>query len=103
MIRLMNSAMMPKAGVYRIDEISQERFCEILRENKVDSYIGYQQTCDYIEKISGVKVAMSRGKTVLEIGDKILIIKLKYRVNPLEKGKEVAEDFEFFICDYRDR
>lgn len=102
-IKLLNSAMMPQEGHYSLKRITREEFVEEIRTNVIISYIGYKDTADFIEKISGVEIDVNRNPTELRDTDTFLVIKLKYRVpNPAEKGKYVPtdEDYEFFICHY---
>tara|TARA_R100000655_G_C2895646_1_gene177874 strand:+ start:274 stop:597 length:324 start_codon:yes stop_codon:yes gene_type:complete len=101
----MNSAMMPCSGDYECRAIHFHDFIYSIEEaherKELESYIGYQQNCDLIYKWSGIKIEPNRSQTTLEHGDFMLVMKLKYRANPLEKGKEVKEDdFEFFIVRY---
>lgn len=102
MLKLMNSAMMPTEGRYTLKRITEGAFAEILKTaESFESSIGYQQTADYIEKISGVKVPVSRNPTTLADGDYMLIIKLAYRVaDPATKGQPQPEDYEFFLASY---
>lgn len=109
-VKLMNSAMMPLAGIYNIQQISIEEFVSFL-ENEFESYIGYPDTARMVEKIFAsrrpgrqIEVPVSREQTALEDGDMMLIIRLRYRVaNPGQKGKFTPgeDDFDFFKCDYR--
>jgi len=106
MIKLMNSAMMPQPGTYRLRRITHTEFCRALQEatekNMLESYIGYQQNIDLIYQWTGVHVPLSRAETSLEDGDSLLIMKLRYRLNdPSRKGAPVDKtSFEFFEADY---
>lgn len=102
---LMNSAMMPQPGQYRMYRIDRNNFAGRLREahgtGVLVSYIGYQQTAEFITKITGVPVEVNRTETKLQDGDFILVCKLKYRVDARTKGAPVDEDdFEFFRATY---
>lgn len=104
-LRLMNSAMMPAEGTYRAKRISKDEFVAILRQHKdaLVSYIGYPETARYIERISGVPVAVSREATELEDGDVMLVCKLSYRPqDPKMKGKlELSDEtVEFWMIDF---
>src|SRR3990167_3913049 len=99
MIKLMNSAMMPQPGKYELERLTREQFAHILMDNApVDSYIGYPQTAEFVERISGVPVAVSRRQTFLVDGDRVLVVKLAYRPQDASsKGQPVNEDdYEFF-------
>lgn len=93
MIRLLNSAMMPKVGRYQLSEISAKEFFDKLTNAhntwQLDSYIGYPQNADFIEMMCGIRPRINRNVTKLEDGDTLLIIKLAYR--PKIKGARVDE------------
>lgn len=103
MNKLLNSAMMPAEGTYRLKRVSSKAFASILCSEPFESYIGYPDTAQTIEGMAGVKIPLSRQQTTIEDGDTLLICKLKYRLtNPADKGKFTPsiDDFEFFICNY---
>lgn len=103
MIKLMNSAMMPQPGKYELVAINREQFVGRLRDaGTVDSYVGYPQTAEFVQRISGVPVAISRRQTVLEDGERVLVVKLAYRPQDASsKGAPVNEnDYEFFLVRY---
>lgn len=103
MIKLLNSAMMPVEGVYKLQRISPEDFSSILRSEEYQSYIGYPDTARMIEEIAKVSVPLSREQTTVQDGDILLICRLKYRLqDPAAKGKFTpsVNDFEFFRCEY---
>ncbi len=104
--KLLNSAMMPQPGLYESKAITHKQFCELIwnadQAGKLDHYIGYQQNCDLLQKWLDLPFLPNRGSTTLEDGDQMVIMRLKYRPNPEDKGKEVKEsDFEFFHILYR--
>ena len=109
MIRLMNSAMMPAPGVYVTEEISRERFCDLIREaeaaHTLQSYIGYTATAAHIEAISGVKVAVTRAPTTVKSGDVLLICRLRYRLDDvnLKANKNFipcTDDYQYMVSVY---
>ena len=106
-VRLMNSAMMPKEGVYRAVKITKQEFIKEIKEayNKgiLESYIGYENNVELIKKWTGITVELRRVPTTVEDGDVLLVLKLKYRVqNPSQKGKfqPSEEDYEFYKVYY---
>ncbi len=108
MILLLNSAVMPNEGVYTLKRISEARFTKEIQESaetgNFKSYIGYPQTAQLIEQITGIAVEMSRAQATLNPGDVMLIIKLRQRVaNPADKEtlQLSIDDFEFFRCDWQ--
>jgi hypothetical protein len=105
MIRLLNSAMMPAEGVYRLRRLSALDFSRQVylahEAQSLVSYIGYQQTADFVSRLAGVPVAVSRQPTPVASGDELLIVRLRYRPEAPTRGQPVREeDFEFFHCHY---
>lgn len=105
MVRLMNSAMMPAPGTYKLTSISRQAFATMLIEaahaNQLASYIGYRQNADIIEKMTGLRVPIVNDRTPVEDGDTMLCMTLKYRKGR-NKGAPVNEhDFEYFLATYR--
>jgi hypothetical protein len=104
---LLNSAMMPDEGLYILRRVSREFFAELVadahRQNKLQSYIGYPETAQHIERISGVPIPVNRAATQLPDQALIAVCKLKYRVaDPAAKGRlqPSEEDYEYFIVTY---
>ncbi len=100
---LLNSAMMPVEGRYRMRKIYPDEFADLVRiahrANRLVSSVGYFQNAKLIAEMSGVPIPLSRDVTRLNSGDEMLIMKLKYR--PDEKGKDVREsDFEYYHAWY---
>ena len=108
MILLLNSAVMPAEGVYTLKQISETTFKKELQDaaatSNFKSYIGYPETAQLIEKITGIEIEVSREPARLTPGDTILIVKLRHRVaNPADKEplQLSIDDFEFFQCDWK--
>lgn len=107
MILLLNSAVMPNEGKYTLKQITETAFTEELQDaaasNNFKSYIGYPQTAQLIEQITGIEVEVSREQATLTPGDTMLIVKLRQRVaNPVYKEtlQLSVDDFEFFRCEW---
>ena len=107
MIILLNSAVMPNEGVYTLKRISEVRFTKEIQEaaetGNFKSYIGYPQTAQLIEQITGIAVEVSRAQATLTPGDVMLIVKLRQRVaNPADKEtlQFSIDDFEFYQCNW---
>lgn len=107
MIRLMNSTMMPQEGIYRLLKVEESQIKGLFNfyrkiGHEVQSYIGYEQTAKYMSNVLDYEVPVNRVETTLESGDVLIICKLPYRVpNPNDKGKEVKEEFEWFVAEYK--
>ena len=103
-IVLMNSTMCPAEGTYVVEKITPEIAKQLVQKaDKVESYIGYPQTAEYMSRVLGIAVPVNRGETVLHNGDTVIVCKLKYRVaNPATKGEGVnEEDFEWWKMTYK--
>jgi hypothetical protein len=97
--------MMPMEGRYSLYRVSVEQFVHCLQTEPFESYIGYQSTADFLKRLSGIDIPVSRDQTSVEDGDKLLIVRLKYRLaNPADKRDKnripADEDYEFFVCLY---
>ena len=104
-ILLLNSAIMPISGIYEIRKISKAQFIRLIqfadKYSILDSYIGYDQTVNYIEGISGVRVPVNRTQAIPNVGDYFLVIKLTKRVNnPIDKGQVVKPEYEYYFGIY---
>lgn len=89
MNKLLNSAMMPAVGTYRLRRVGQAEFVDAMKEGFI-SFIGYPETCAFLERISGLPVPESRVQTSVENGDRLLICRLRYRMqNPGDKSKNI--------------
>lgn len=105
MIHVMNAAMMPLEGTYTLKRIDEKTFFNALiaacGDGVLSSSIGYQQNVDYIRKKIGISLFTTREETKIQDGDRLLVMKLRYRVDGYPKGYPVSEnDFEFFVADY---
>jgi hypothetical protein len=104
---LLNSAMMPDEGLYILRRVSRELFGELIadahRRGELRSYIGYPETAQHIERISGVPIPVNRASTQLPDQALIAVCKLKYRVaDPGAKGKlrPGEDDYEYYVATY---
>jgi len=104
---LLNSAMMPDEGLYILRRVSREFFAELIadayRQGHLQSYIGYPETAQHVERIARVPIPVNRVATQLPDHCLIAICKLKYRVaDPGAKGKlqPGEDDYEYFVATY---
>ena len=103
-----SSAVMLTEGHYNLKRITPSEFRSILQDSvkagNFRSYVGYLETDRLIEQMIGVVVEVSREQAKLEIGDVMLIAKLRYRV-PEPANKIMLDpsmdDFEFYYCDWQ--
>ena len=109
---ILNSAMMPAEGCYSLKAIDRTDFFNAIIEQRQEdpdgfflrSWIGYEQNADLIEAHTGWRPPICRSVTQIEPGDRLLIMRLKYRVSTQYKGKPVKpEDFEYFAGYYTAR
>ena len=99
---LMSSASMPDDGFYVRESISIDRFIRIVRGawliGNLKSFVGYESTSGYIERITGAKVSRTRTKTTLtsDITCQIAICKLRFRLSDKsEPYMPHEDDFEY--------
>ena len=107
MVVLLNSAMMPDEGIYILRRISRDKFGQLVADayqrGDLRSYIGYPETAQHIERVSGVPIQVNRAPTKLADQATILICRLAYRVtDPGMKGKlqPSDDDYEYYIATY---
>ena len=110
---LLNSAMMPAEGVYTLRRIQRDEFIARLtrayEQGRLESHIGYEQNLKLVADWCNIRLRPDRGEVRnLTDGDELLIMKLKYRVQDtaLKSDKKfqssvTADDFEFFIAEFR--
>ena len=97
---------MPQAGNYECDEITHQVFCDILKTHHahgdIESFIGYLQNANLIKQWTGIQVQLNRSDIQLDDEDRMLVMKLKYRIGePTSKGAIVnPSDFQFFLICY---
>lgn len=104
-VKLLNAAVMPHAGYYVLHQIERAEFLRLLQESfeaqTLDSYVGYPQNIDLLREWSGLEIPLNRGISKFKNGDKLLVMRLRYRPPAESKGRPVSEeDFEFFEGQY---
>lgn len=105
MIVLLNSAVITAPGTYRARKITPNEAKEIIKTNggSYESYIGYQETAEYMSRVLGVEVAVNRAQYTPKPGDIMIVCRLKNRVaTPSLKGTLMPgdEDFEWLMVVY---
>ncbi|MEM4668906.1 MAG: DUF1874 domain-containing protein [Thermofilum sp.] len=103
MIVLLNSAVITAPGTYRARKITPHEVKEIINGSSYESYIGYQETAEYMSRVLGVEVAVNRAQYTPKPGDIMIVCRLKNRVaNPALKGTLMPgdEDFEWLMVVY---
>lgn len=99
---ILNSAVITEEGLYRYKKISIEEAKEWLKKGDYASAIGYQETADAIETLTGIRVDVNRIQVSIAKGDEALIFRITKRVkDPNQKGelsKEyILNNYEFGI------
>ena len=101
---LMNDAVIGVGadGNYSYRTIDQAEAIAWLRTNDFKSTIGYADTANFIQSISGVFVSLSLSRETFAMvtGDDALVVRLRYQLqNPGDKGKfmPLPEDYDFAI------
>lgn len=101
MLKLMNSAMMPREGLYSCKKISKGEFKSFFEKaGKFESYIGYPNACKILSELTGINIPISRETTDIRFGDLVLAMRLRYRIDPAEKATrkhgDSVEDYDFY-------
>lgn len=95
---LLNSAVIAVGGdgTYTYQTITKSQAITWLRLHQFVSRIGYPDNQRFIEKISGVKVALSRDESLLQPGDEALVVRPAYRLQAgTQKGQFKPDDNDF--------
>lgn len=89
---ILNSAVITSQGVYMYSIKTPEQAKKWLEEKKPMSTIGYQETVDALEAITGYKADVNRMQVKFDVGDQALVFRLTCRLNdPSLKGKMTPE------------
>jgi len=104
---LLNSAMMPVPGTYRLRELSRDEWAKAIQtaaqEESIQSYIGYPDTAKHVQEITGLPIEVNRAEVTLDKAATLFIVKLKYRVtDPAQKGQFAPSDadYVYYIAQY---
>ena len=104
---LLNSAMMPTPGTYRLRELSRDEWVQAIQiaaqEESIQSYIGYPDTAKHVQEITGLPIEVNRAETTLGKSATLFIVKLKYRVtDPAQKGQFAPSesDYVYYVAQY---
>jgi hypothetical protein len=106
-IWLLNSAVLPagRYGTYVFAPASWDELREAVSNSPIVSRIGYSETADLIERMTGWRPPESREAADMEPGDVAFIVRLKYRVvDPGTKGQPTGarlDDWEVARLEYR--
>lgn len=94
---LLNSAVLPAGayGTYLYTSATVEDLRRFVTEGEFPiSHIGYQQTADLIEGLTSVPIPLSRDPSDMKPGDVAMVVRLRYRVDPTQKGAPVSTKLE---------
>jgi hypothetical protein len=101
---LCNSAVVAQNndGTYTYTTITLDQAIDWLQahSNEFQSRIGYPETADYISRISGLRIALCRDPSWLEVGDESLVVRPEYRIQDPKAKRDWApadEDYCFGI------
>ena len=103
MVKLFDSKMLSGIGTYDFTEISRDAFVDVLRTHQIESFVTYPETPAFVERISGVKVAINFTKAELTHGDILLMACLQYpeELHVDEGGfTPTDDDYKFLLCKY---
>lgn len=95
---LLNSAVIAVGGdgTYIYSTVTKEQAITWLRTHQFVSRIGYPDNQRFIERMAGVKVALSRDGSLLQPGDEALVVRPAYRLQTgSQKGQFKPDDNDF--------
>lgn len=78
---VINSAVITSPGVYEYREVSVEMARRWLAGGPVTSYIGYENTREWIARRLEVFLPINRSARHMEPGDEALVVRLRYRLS----------------------
>jgi hypothetical protein len=95
---LLNSAVIAVGGDgdYNYRTIDKSAAIAWLRSYSFVSRIGYPDNQRFIEKISGVRIELSREESLMQAGDEALVVRPAYRLQSgSQKGQFRPNDSDF--------
>ncbi|MCX7957436.1 MAG: YddF family protein [Deltaproteobacteria bacterium] len=90
---ILNSAVITEEGLYKYNKISLEDARKWLMESEFISAIGYKETSDAIEILTGVRVDVNRIQVRLNKGDEALIFRITKRVTDPNMKGELSKEY----------
>lgn len=97
---ILNSAVITTPGVYSYHLIDAEKCQKWLASGNFDSTIGYQETCDALESISGVHIPMNRKQIRMEAADEALVFRLTgFRLGDPTMKRKLTMEFVLSHCE----
>lgn len=97
-MKLVNFAIMPNPGNYKLSELTKEEFTKIIKKNDIESFVAFKITASIIEELTGKKIEVNKKRCYFDKAEKYLIVILKEK----EKFKKrlTADDFIYYQCEY---
>lgn len=90
---ILNSAVITAPGLYRYHHVPLESAIAWLRAGRWVSTIGYRETAEALERLTGISIPVNRRQIKMEPGDTALVFRLTCRLDdPRTKGV-VGVDF----------
>ena len=77
---VLNTAVISNPGMYVYRLVEQGEARDWLAAGPLVSRVGYPATADYIRRVLGVRLDLSREPTDMHTGDTALVVRLKYRM-----------------------
>lgn len=111
-IHLLNAAVMPNAGIYRLEQITPDEFkssvVDAHKKGSLKHYIGYETTLELVRWWVGINLGnINVDQTEMADGDAFLVLRLRRRVSASTKvrtrgehARLEIEDFDFYCGTY---
>lgn len=102
---ILNSAVITAPGHYTYAHITAAEAFSWLHEGGWISTVGYPETCEALQRISGIEIPCNRKQITMNVGDEALVFRLTKRlIVPENKGKvgvqEILENCEIGILKH---
>lgn len=101
---ILNSAVLTAPGTYVYKHITTAEARTWLHEGSFESTVGYPETCEALQRISGIEIPCNRKQITMDMDDEALVFRLTKRlITPESKGKigvqEILENCEVGILN----
>jgi len=95
---ILNSAVITTPGYYHYRLISLKEAQEWLRTGNWESTIGYQETADALQQLTGIEIPVNKQQIQMRAGDTALVFRLTTRITGEMKGS-VGTDWILKHCE----
>ena len=96
---ILNSAVITTPGNYYYQLIPLQKAIEWLKTHQWESTLGYQETADALEALTGIRIPVNRKLIRMQTGDEALIFRLTKRLDNVDLKGKVGVQFVMDNCE----